>query len=204
MSKFTNEDIATKSTLYTVLSGIIKMLHPFMPYVTEEIYQKLPIKETESIMISSYPKYDKKLVFTTDEIDAANEFITLFRNKKKDLNIKDFSIINNIKNEELSKLILNMLKLNDKQNNGNYELKETIKYNELEIIILYNDEIDHKLELENLLKEKEKLIQSIERRKKLLSNENYVNKAPSHVVENDRISLEKEEEKLKDLLKKMM
>ena len=179
------------------------MLHPFMPYVTEEIYQKLPLKDAESIMVASYPKYDKKLVFTTVEIDESNEFITLFRNKKKDLNIKDFSIINNIKNEELSKLILNMLKLNDKQNTGEYELKETIKYNDLEIIILYNDEVDHELELENLLKEKEKLIESIERRKKLLSNENYVNKAPAHVVENDRISLEKEEEKLKEILNKL-
>ena len=203
MSKFTSEDIATKSTLYTVLSGIIKMLHPFMPYVTEEIYQKLPIKDTDTIMLSSYPKYDKKLVFTTEEVDEANEFITLFRNKKKELNIKEFAIINNIKNEELSKLILNMLKLNDRQIEGNFELKETVKLNNIEIQILYNDETDHEQELENLLKEKEKLIASIERRKKLLSNENYVNKAPAHVVENDRISLEKEEEKLKDLLNKL-
>ena len=203
MSKFTSEDMATKSTLYTVLSGIVKMLHPFMPYVTEEIYQKLPIKDAESIMISDYPKCDKKLVFNTTEIDEANEFITLFRNKKKDLNIKEFSIINNIKNEELSKLVLNMLKLNDKQTEGNYELRETVKYNDLEIIILYNDEVDHEQELENLLKEKEKLIASIERRKKLLSNENYVNKAPTHVVENDRISLSQEEEKLKEILNKL-
>ena len=203
MSKFTSNDIATKSTLYVVLSGIIKMLHPFMPYVTEEIYQKLPIKETDSIMISSYPKYDKTLVFTSSEVDEANEFITLFRNKKKDLNIHEFSIINHIQNKELSTLILNMLKLNDKQNVDNYELKETIKLNDLEIDILYNDEIDHEKELENLLKEKEKLIASIERRKKLLSNENYVNKAPAHVVENDRLSLEKEEEKLKEILSKL-
>ena len=203
MSKFTSDSIATKSTLYTVLSGIIKMLHPFMPYVTEEIYQKLPIQENETIMLSSYPKYDKKLVFTTEEIDEANEFITIFRNKKKDLNIKEFAIVNNIKDEELSKLILNMLKLNDKQTEGNFELKETVKLNNLEIEILYNDETDHEQELENLLKEKEKLELSIERRKKLLSNENYVNKAPAHVVENDRISLAKEEEKLKDILSKL-
>ena len=204
MSKFTSDTLATKSTLYTVLTGIIKMLHPFMPYVTEEIYGMLPIKDSESIMISSYPKYDKKLVFTTKEVDEAIEFITLFRNKKKDLNIKDFSIINNIDNKELSILILNMLKLNDKQNNNdNYELKETIKLNNLSIDILYNDEIDHELEKENLLKEKDKLISSIERRKKLLSNENYVNKAPANVVENDRIQLEKEQLKLEEILSKL-
>ena len=69
-----------------------------------------------------------------------------------------------------------MLKLNDKQNNINYELKETVKLNNLSIDILYNDEIDHEKEKETLIKETEKLEASIERRKKLLSNENYVNK----------------------------
>jgi len=204
MSKFTSDTNATKSTLYTVLTGIIKMLHPFMPYVTEEIYQKLPFKDAESIMISDYPKYDKKLIFDTDEVDNAIEFITLFRNKKKELNIKDFSIINHIDNQDISTLVLNMLKLNDKQNIDNtYELKEVIKLNNLSIEILYNDEIDHEKEQENLLKEKEKLEQSIERRKKLLSNENYVNKAPANVVENDRISLEKEQLKLEEILTKL-
>ena len=58
-------------------------------------------------------------------------------------------------------------------------------------------------EKEILIKEKEKLELSIERRKKLLSNDNYVNKAPANVVENDRIQLEKEEQKLKEILLKI-
>ena len=96
-----------------------------------------------------------------------------------------------------------MLKLNDKLKEDNYELKQEIKLNDLRIDILYNDEIDHELERENLIKEKEKLIASIERRKKLLSNENYVNKAPANVVENDRIQLEKEQLKLDEILDKL-
>ena len=62
-SKFNIDNVGTKSTLCYALTGILKLLHPFMPFVTEEIYQMLPIKDAESIMISSYPKYDKKLVF---------------------------------------------------------------------------------------------------------------------------------------------
>ena len=96
-----------------------------------------------------------------------------------------------------------MLKLNDKLKEDNYELKQEIKLNDLRIDILYNDEIDHELEKENLIKEKEKLIASIERRKKLLSNENYVNKAPANVVENDRVQLEKEQTKLEEILSKL-
>ena len=165
----------------------------------------LPIKDAESIMVSSYPEYDKNLVFTTIEIDNAIEFITLFRNKKIELNIKDFSIINHIEDESVSSLIINMLKLNDKENDNSaeYTLKEEVKLNNLSITILYNEEIDHELERENLLKEKEKLVSSIERRKKLLSNENYVNKAPANVVENDRQNLEKEEAKLQEILSKL-
>ena len=50
-----NMNDTTKSVLLKVLTSILKMLHPFMPYVTEEIYQMLPIKEAKSIMISKYP-----------------------------------------------------------------------------------------------------------------------------------------------------
>ena len=56
------------------------MLHPFMPYVTEEIYSMLPVKETESIMISTYPKHNKKYIFTLEEeiVDDEIEFIKNF------------------------------------------------------------------------------------------------------------------------------
>ena len=204
MSKFNLSSETTKSVLCFVLTGILKMLQPFMPFVTDELYNALPVKEQESIMISSYPEYNKKYLFDTKEIDTAIEFITLFRNKIKELNIKNYQVINHIDNQEVSTLILNMLKLNDKLAISNeYSLKETIKLANLEIEVLYNDEIDYQKELENLLKEKEKLEKSIERRKNLLANENYVNKAPANVVENDRLQLAKEESRLKEILAKV-
>ena len=204
MSKFNLSSETTKSVLCFVLTGILKMLQPFMPFVTDELYNSLPVKDQESIMISSYPEYNKKYLFDTKEIDTAIEFITLFRNKIKELNIKNYQVINHIDNQEVSTLILNMLKLNDKLAISNeFSLKETIKLANLEIEVLYNDEIDYQKELENLLKEKEKLEKSIERRKNLLANENYVNKAPANVVENDRLQLTKEESRLKEILAKI-
>ena len=99
MAKFSSDTDATKSTLYYVLMGIIKMLHPFMPYVTEEIYQNLPFKDNDSIMISTYPKYDLNLVFEQDAkvIDNLIEFVANFRNVKQENNIgKNFKVkINN-------------------------------------------------------------------------------------------------------------
>ena len=56
LSKF-NMNNTTQSILCYVLSDILKLLHPFMPYVTEEIYQKLPIKDSETIMLSKYPRF---------------------------------------------------------------------------------------------------------------------------------------------------
>ena len=204
VSKFNLSSETTKSVLCFVLTGILKMLQPFMPFVTDELYNALPVKDQESIMISSYPEYNKKYLFDTKEIDTAIEFITLFRNKIKELNIKNYQVINHIDNQEVSTLILNMLKLNDKLAISNeYSLKETIKLANLEIEVLYNDEIDYQKELENLLKEKEKLEKSIERRKNLLANENYINKAPANVVENDRLQLTKEESRLKEILAKV-
>ena len=78
----------TKSVLVYTLKCILKMLHPFMPFVTEEIYTKLP--ETEkSIMLAKYPEYDKSLVFSeAKHIDSLIECITKIRNFKQQNSIK--------------------------------------------------------------------------------------------------------------------
>ena len=113
MAKFSLNNISTLSTLYKVLLGILKMMHPFMPFVTEEIYSMLPIKDSESIMISQYPKFEEEYLFDNEEKSVTKllEFITLFRNKKLENNIgKEFKV----KTNNTNKLLLNMLKINDK------------------------------------------------------------------------------------------
>ena len=196
-AKFNLEDNTTKSVLYTVLSGIIKMMHPFMPFVTEEIYQMLPIKDAESIMVSEYPKYDKNLVFSDDkkEMDLVIEYIALFRNRKAENNIgSDFEVITDIDNE----LILRMLKLTDKKVE-NSELSGTVEVilDKYKVTICYDDSASKGEEKALLEKEKESLENSIQRREKLLANENYVAKAPEKIVNQERESLAAEKEKLK-------
>jgi len=195
-AKFNLNDLATQSTLYWVLLGIIKMLHPFMPFVTEEIWGMLPIKISDSIMISNYPEYDKKFVFNKDlkEIDLVNKFITEFRNKKAENNIgSDFEVVTDIKNE----LILKMLKLTDKivdesKLSGSLE----VALDKYQLIIYYDDSKQKGEELENLNKEKEQLESSIARRSKLLDNPNYVNKAPAKIVNQEKENLQAEKDKL--------
>ena len=200
LSKF-YQDNTTKSVLIRVLTDILKMLHPFMPYVTEEIYSMLPIRDSESIMISDYPKYNKNEIFTTD-IDDVIEFISMFRNKKAELGItSDYKVYIDIDNTISKNIVINMLKLNDKISNS---LEEGVKveHNGLAITIIYDNSKNIKEQEEKLIKEKETLEKSIERREKLLNNENYVNKAPREIVDKDREALAKEKELLNNLLNK--
>ncbi len=194
LSKF-KQNSTTKTVLLTVLTSIIKMLHPFMPYVTEEIYQMLPIKETDSIMISNYPIYQKDYIFPQEEkeIDSILEFITLFRNKKLELNIgSDFQVINNIKNNKNIDIILNSLKIKDKLIENTQENIITIEYNNLSLGIVYDNTKNLEEERKNIKKEKERLEKSITRRKTLLSNQNYISKAPENIVNKEKEDLEKE------------
>ena len=198
-AKFNSESSTTKSVLCYILTGILKMLHPFMPFVTEEIYQNLPIKDAESIMISSYPKYNKEYIFKDEfnEVEEKINFIKQFRNIKTENNIpKDAKVKINFNDDIISK----MLKL-DNLTNEELDIKsykiETANY---KAIIYYEKE---ESEEDKALKEKQisDLKASIERRQKLLSNENYVNKAPANIVEQDKIKLAEEQKKLEELLK---
>lgn len=197
-AKFNSESNTTKSVLCYILTGILKMLHPFMPFVTEEIYGMLPIKDSESIMISSYPEYEEKFIFNKEmiEVESKIEFIKAFRNVKTENNIpKEAKVLINTDDE----IILNMLKIKDVRVDSPLDIKaynvDTKGYKAT--IFFEKVESDE----DKALKEKQisDLKVSILRREKLLSNENYVSKAPANIVEQDRIKLKEEKEKLKAL-----
>lgn len=197
----TNE--TTKSVLYEVLLNILKLLHPFMPYVTEEIYQMLPIKVEESIMICEYPKYNEKDIYNNEEhiVDKVIEDATGIRNMKLINKItKEAKILLNTQ-KDLEDIYKTALKIKDDQLIK--EEIETEKYNYksnyIDITFYQKGQEIDKKELEE---EIERLTKSIEKRKKLLSNENYINKAPEKIVNLDRQKLKEEEEKLEILKNK--
>ena len=200
MSKF-SESNGTKSTLLYTITCIIKMLHPFMPFVTEEIYSNFEIKDTELLLQSEYPIYNKKQIYNdiTKEIDNMLEYITLFRNKKLENKISnDIEIIDYNKNTLLNK----MLKLEDKiVETPTYKDKLTIELYSYKFDIYFDNSKNSEEEKQKIQEEILKLEVSIERRKKLLSNENYVNKAPEAIVNKEREDLAKEEHKLEILRK---
>ncbi|MBQ7241097.1 MAG: valine--tRNA ligase [Bacilli bacterium] len=199
-AKFNSESNTTKSVLCYVLTGILKMLHPFMPFVTEEIYQMLPIKDNESIMISEYPKYDKKFIFKDEEtlVNSKIEFIKAFRNIKTENNIpKDANVLINTDDD----IIIKMLKLSDVRVDNELNIKAyNVSVDDYKATIFYEKE-ESAEDIAAKQKQIDDLKASIARREKLLSNENYVNKAPTNIVQMDREKLEEEKKKLEELLK---
>jgi len=201
-----NMDNTTKSVLVYVLKNILKMLHPFMPYVTEEIYLMLPHSH-ESIMVSDYPVYNEAEICETD-IDEIINLITKIRRVKLEKNIgKEFILVHNdniIKNN--LDIISSMIKLNKDNFKNSCELnytKEEITFNSSTILIYYDGNINKEIEQENLIKEKIRLENSIERRKKLLDNENYVSKAPISLVEIEKSNLNNEVKELDVIISKL-
>ena len=197
-SKFNSESNTTKSVLCYVLTGILKMLHPFMPFVTEEIYGMLPIKDEESIMISEYPEYNKKNVYKEEmaAVDAKIEFIKAFRNIKTENNIPKEALVKINTDDEI---IIRMLKLQDVRTTEEQNIQSyNVKAGSYEATIYYEKVLTDE---EKQAKEKQikDLENSIARRKNLLSNENYVAKAPQALVEKERETLKKEEELLETL-----
>ncbi len=191
---------STKSVLIYVLTCIIKMLHPFIPYVTEEIYQNIPDRK-ESIMFDSYPKYDKNFVFEkeSDLIDYFIKDITNIRNLKAINNITKDAYVYIDCNNELCTLFKRLLKISDEKIVSD-EMSDYTKYSYKSNLIEIN--YYQSMGTENtalVLEEIEKLTKSIERREKLLANENYVNKAPSNIVDMDRNKLKEEKERLSSL-----
>ena len=195
----------TKTVLLDTLTDILKLLHPFMPYVTEEIYQKLPIKESESIMISTYPSVNKKDIYKeeTEELESVLEDIVAIRNLKASNKITKDALVNfECKKEELIKIFASQLKIGEKNlTSDDPDNMVACNYKSSNINITYFFEQEH-IDTKALEEEINKLKQSIERREKLLSNANYVNKAPSNIVELDRKKLKEEKEKLQLLLEK--
>lgn len=197
MSKFTSSENSTKSTLYFVLSSILKMISPFMPYVSDEIYSMLPFKEVEAIMVSSYPEYDKKHEYDTTAVDDMLEFIKLFRTFKLENGVgKEFFVEN--KTEEDYAIIDDMLRIKENRiSKCEYNSSYEVIYKKYALIVHYNKDIEGEADIQK--KRIEELEKSISRREKLLSNENYVAKAPKEIVATERNKLNEEKEELEKL-----
>jgi valyl-tRNA synthetase len=201
------------SILVYILREFLKLLHPIMPFITEEIYQALPNK-TLSIMIESYPEYNSKMVDKKAEKIAQKFFdlVYLVRNirgemkvppeKKVEIIVKssDKDLENFCKNNEKDILYLakgSLIKFGKSVEKPSNSATGT---NEIcEVFINLEGLIDVEKEVARLTKEYEKLQQDFDRTNGKLKNENFVSRAPSDVIEKEKAKLEEFSTKMKKL-----
>ena len=198
LSKNNLEKSTTQNTLLKVLTDILKMLHPFMPYVTDEIYSMIP-GTRENIMISDYPNFNKKEVFMSDatQVEHMIEFIKLYRKTYQE-NHMNKSVQVKFNNDSDYDLIKKMLKIENITLENLDVTAYPVHFGEYDATIYFESVMSEEDKL-NLEKEIQSLKASIAKRKALLANENFVNRAPSNLVEQERVKLAQEEEKLHKL-----
>ena len=197
-AKFNMGCDTTKKVLVKVLKGILGMLHPFMPYVTDEIYSMIP-GVLENIMVSEYPKFNKKEVYLDEatQVEHMIEFIKLYRKTYQE-NHMNKSVQVKFNNDSDYDLIKKILKIENIQQESLDITSYPVHYQEYDVTIYFESVITEE-DRQLLAKEIESLKASIAKRKGLLANENFVSRAPSNLVEQEKEKLVQEEEKLKKL-----
>ena len=204
---------AAQNVLVYVMAGLLKLLHPFMPYITEEIWQSMPVEgQPESIMISEWCKYDEKLCFPKEQEDFTKivDAIRAVRTQRSELNVppsKKASMEIETKDAELFKSCANFfVKL---AGASNVEVKEKVENTEgkmtavtaaARIFTPRGELVDAQKEAARIEKEKKAVQKDIDFLSKKLNNPGFLAKAPKEQIENERAKLEKAEEKMRKLL----
>jgi valyl-tRNA synthetase len=195
------DSLTAKRVLVYVLSGILKLLHPYMPFITEEIFAALPHIE-ESIMIAKYPEYEESRVFLADEtdIDRMIGVITQIRARRSEMNIppsKKAKLYVVTKYEEsfksAEKILEKLASASEVIITDAYTSDDaiTIATDAGSLYIPLADVVDFEKERARLTAEQKKNDGEIERLEKKLSNEGFVAKAPAAVIEGERAKLKK-------------
>ena len=203
---------AAQYTLNKVLGDSLKLLHPIMPFITEEIYTKL-YNNDESIMISSWPQYSEEFNFAKEEkqIEKIKQIIIGIRNIRTNMNVhpaKKSTLIFVTENDEEmiidSQEFIKKLGFADKiivQGNKNNipQNAMSVLSEELEVYLPFDELVDIEEEKKRLQGEKQKLEAEVERASKMLSNPGFVNKAPEAKVKEEKEKLEKYKQMLENV-----
>lgn len=206
------EKTNTVKVLLYVLENILKLLHPFMPYITEEIWQALPNRE-DALIVSKWPEYKEELVFEREE--RATEYIENaireIRNARSEMNIENSKKSNTLVYtkdaevkeifEEMKGLLLslgysNSVEITDDESRKNSE-NIAIVLDKAEIQLPLKELVDFEKELKRLQKDKKDAEAELKRAKGKLSNQGFVAKAPAKLIEEEKEKVTKYEEILK-------
>ncbi len=198
-----------KTVLIYVIDGILKLLHPFMPFITEEIWQALP-HDGETIMLTAYPEYKEELDFSADEAEFSRimEAIRAIRNRRAEMNVppkKKAAVYVETAYEDTFRAgipyIQRLASASDVIIGKDLPTEGAVNVvtPDAKLYIPMAELVDFAAEKERLQKEKDKTQKDLDFFLKKLSNPGFVNKAPAAVVEKDKASAEKLKEKIAKL-----
>ena len=207
LQKGGDEAATARAVLVYVMSETLKLLHPFMPFITEEIWQTLP-HDGETIMKSQWPVFSDALVFTEDEdkMNIIMDAIRAIRNRRGEMNVppsrKAHVYIATEKKDIFSLSALFMQKLASASevtvgDSFNIEGSVSIVTADAKIYIPMGDLVDFEAERKRLLKEKETAEKKLAQINGKLSNPGFLAKAPANVIETQKADAEKLTEKIK-------
>lgn len=211
------EDANAKSAaLYTltyVLEKILKLLHPYMPFITEEIYTHLPTVEG-CIIVSEWPKYNEEdnMAEEEDMMNLLMEGIRSIRNVRAEMNVppsKKAKLIIIPSEEKIEAIELGRDYFITLASASNVEIAKDksnvpedavgVVIDGVEIFIPLNELVDFEKEIERLSKEKKKLEGEIKRVNGKLANQGFLAKAPESLIEEEKAKKEKFEEMIKSV-----
>ena len=195
--------IAVSDILNHVFGSSLKLLHPFMPFVTSEVYDKLVKYNDKDLMMSNWPEIKEKFAFDKEEnsIEQLKELIVEIRNVRAKMNVhptkkSKLLIVKNSMENEIVEAKDFLLKLgfaneiefisNEKEAPAN---SISIVINDLKVFIPFEDLVDIKEEIARLEGEKKKLEAEVLRGEKMLSNPGFVSKAPEKKINEEKEKL---------------
>ena len=200
---------AAQNVLVFVLQGCLKLLHPFMPFITEEIWQSIPHgSQPESIMISKWCEYDEKLNFAEEEKDFAKiiDTIKAIRVQRNELNVppsKKVTMYIETAETELFRSCAPFFEklagageLHVSEKAENAENMVTVVTASARAFMPMGELVDTEKELARLEKEKKAVEKDIAFLSGKLNNQGFLSKAPAQQIENERAKLAKAEEKM--------
>lgn len=214
---YNKEDKTRKAALWTlkeVLKNALKLLHPYMPFITEEIYMHLQSDE-ESIMISKWPEFREEWNFkeNEEEIDQIKEAVRSIRNIRAEMNVvpSKKAKVFVVSDDEYTRTIFERsevflktlayaseLSVQDNKDSIGDDAVSCVIHNAV-IYMPFAELVDIAKEIERLSKEKEKMLKEIERVEKKLSNQGFVAKAPQSVIDEEKAKEDKYRAMLKQI-----
>ncbi len=202
-----------QAVLVWVMEGMLKLLHPFMPYITEEIWQVLT-NESGPIMISQFPKYDENLSFINEEDDFGKiiEAIKAVRARRTEMNVPPsvkakifIETQNKSLFEKCSVFFEKLASASEIEVSEKYEIEDAVTAvtDSARLFIPMNELVDKDKELARLEKEKAKVQKDLDFLRGKLSNEGFLAKAPEKLIGAEMAKLARAEEKMAKIVQSM-